>query len=86
MKITLLKLILILLTLHSNYSCSQPSNSVDYKSQGISYADWYLSSIYKLSLIYSNKELISSVCEANGGDWLEEGEFWISNQYSDTEA
>ncbi len=52
----------------------------------ISYADWYLPSIYELSVIYPNKELISSVCEANGGIGLSNGEFWSSNQYSASEA
>ncbi len=52
----------------------------------ISYADWYLPSVYELSLIYPNKDLISVVCEANGGVGLSDENFWCSNQYSQTAA
>ncbi|MCK4561540.1 MAG: hypothetical protein KAT78_01410, partial [Flavobacteriaceae bacterium] len=52
----------------------------------ISYADWYLPSVYELSLIYPNKDLISTVCQENGGVGLLGGEFWSSNQYSKTAA
>ena len=52
----------------------------------ISYADWYLPSVYELSLIYPNKDLISAVCQDNGGTGLSNGEFWSSNQNSQTAA
>ncbi|MCF6223681.1 MAG: DUF1566 domain-containing protein [Flavobacteriaceae bacterium] len=52
----------------------------------ISYGDWYLPSVYELSMIYPNKDLISSVCQANGGEGLSDKSYWSSNQYSQTAA
>ena len=74
----------------ATYSETDINNNSLYDDGGgtitISYGDWYLPSVYELSMMYPHKDLINTVSQENGGEGLADAAYWCSNQYSQTEA
>ena len=70
------------LNTYAAYLC----NALELKENGKSYGDWYLPSTNELIIMYQNKDAINSTAKANGGNDIQNDNYWSSNDYTDQEA